>query len=166
MARLLAILILLFASGAAIAAEPPKLSILFLGGTAGHSPKDRFNQLEPVLKGRGIALTYTDKLDDLTLANLNKYDGLMIYANQPKGTAEQVKAILDYVASGKGFIPLHCASYCFIDNKDYVDLVGAQFRSHTTGTFRTKAVKPDHPIMKGFSPFESWDETYVHTKHN
>src|SRR5439155_23365434 len=25
---------------------------------------------------------------------------------------------------------------------------------------------PDHPVMKGFKGFESWDETYVHTKHN
>ena len=23
-----------------------------------------------------------------------------------------------------------------------------------------------HPIMKGFEPFRTWDETYVHTKHN
>ena len=116
MARLLAFLTLLFTAAGSIAAEPAKLSILFLGGTAGHNPKDRFAQLEPVLAKRGIALTYTDKLDDLTLENLNKYDGLMIYANQPKGTAVQVKAILDYVAAGKGFIPLHCASFCFIDN--------------------------------------------------
>ena len=26
--------------------------------------------------------------------------------------------------------------------------------------------EPDHPIMKGFRGFESWDETYVHHKHN
>ncbi len=166
MLRFLAIAIPLLVTGSGFAAEPPKLNILFLGDNAGHKPKDRFAQLEPVLLKRGIALKYTDSLDDITLANLNKYDGLMIFANHGKGTPEQVKAILDYVASGKGFIPLHCASFCFIDNKDYVDLVGAQFRSHTTGTFRTKAVKPEHPIMKGFSPFESWDETYVHTKHN
>jgi len=166
MPRLLALLAILFTTGSAFAAEPPKLSILFLGDNAGHKPKDRFAQLEPVLLKRGIALKYTDSLDDLTLVNLNKYDGLMIYANHGKGTPEQVKAILDYVASGKGFIPLHCASFCFIDNADYVNLVGAQFRSHTTGTFRTKAVTPDHAIMKGFNPFESWDETYVHHKHN
>ena len=166
MSRFLTALALAAMAGTATAAEPPKLSLLFLGDNAAHKPKERFAQLEPVLAKRGIALTYTDKLDDLTLTNLSKYDGLMIYANHAKGTAEQVKAILDYVASGKGFIPLHCASYCFIDNADYVALVGAQFRSHTTGTFRTKAVQPDHPVMKGFSPFESWDETYVHTKHN
>src|SRR5262249_13048571 len=37
---------------------------------------------------------------------------------------------------------------------------------HKTGTFRTTIAEPKHPIMKGFAGFESWDETYVHTKHN
>jgi uncharacterized protein len=153
--------------GAAFAeATPPKLSLLFLGGKEGHQPASRFQQLEPVLAKRGIQLVYTDNLDDINLANLNKYDGLMIYANQGKGKPEQVQAILDYVASGKGFVPLHCASYCFIDDQKYVDLVGAQFRSHTTGVFRTEATAADHPIMKGVQGFESWDETYVHHKHN
>ncbi|QEL16238.1 PVC-type heme-binding CxxCH protein [Limnoglobus roseus] len=163
---LLSGLALLLVAAGGTAADPPKLSLLFLGGTAGHAPAPRFKQLEPVLAKRNIALTYTDKLDDLNLENLNKYDGLVIYANHPKGKPEHVKAILDYTASGKGFIPLHCASFCFTDDKDYVALVGAQFRSHTTGTFRVTDVKPDHPIMKGFGGFESWDETYVHAKHN
>ena len=71
------------------------------------------------------------------------------------------------MAAGKGFIPLHCASFCFTNNEDYIRLVGAQFRSrHSTGVFRTETTKPDHPIMQGVDSFESWDETYVHTKHN
>jgi hypothetical protein len=32
--------------------------------------------------------------------------------------------------------------------------------------FRTENVQPDHPIMKNFGGFESWDETYVHHLHN
>ena len=68
--------------------------------------------------------------------------------------------------SGKGFVPLHCASYCFLNSPKYIDLVGAQFRSHGGGTFRTDIVKPDHELMKGYQAFSSWDETYVHTKHN
>jgi putative membrane-bound dehydrogenase-like protein len=148
------------------AAEPAKLNILFLGDNAGHKPKERFDILKPVLEKKGIILKYTDSLDDITLANLNKYDGLIIYANQTPGKPEHVKAIVEYVEAGKGFIPLHCASYCFTKEQSYIDLVGAQFRSHTTGTFRTTNIAPDHAIMKGFAGFESWDETYVHTKHN
>jgi len=146
--------------------EPAKLKVLFLGDTAGHRPNDRFKQLQPVFAKRGIELTYTDKLDDLNAKTLGGYDALMIFANHTKISAEQEKALLEYVESGKGFVPVHCASYCFLNSPKYIDMVGAQFRSHGTGTFRTDVVKPDHAIMKGFTSFKSWDETYVHTKHN
>jgi putative membrane-bound dehydrogenase-like protein len=162
----LATLALLLCASPTFAADPPKLKVLFLGDNAGHAPATRFKLLQPVLAARGIELTYTDKVDDLNAANLDKYDGLAIYANHTKITADQEKALLDYVAAGKGFIPIHCASYCFLNSDEYVKLVGAQFRTHGTGTFRTEITKPDHPIMKGFSSFSSWDETYVHTKHN
>ena len=150
----------------AFAAEPPTLKVLFLGDTAGHKPAERFEQLRPVFTARGIALTYTDKLDDLNAKTLAGYDALMIYANHTKISPAQEKALLEYVEGGKGFVPVHCASYCFLNSPKYIALVGAQFRSHGTGTFRTEDVKPGHPIMKGFKGFESWDETYVHTKHN
>ncbi len=151
----------------ALAADPtPKLNVLFLGDSGHHQPAARFKQLDAAFKARGIALTYTDKLADLNPETLGKYDGLIVYANHGKfDTAEQEKALIDFVAGGKGFIPLHCASACFTGSKDYIALVGGQFRSHTTGTFRPQVVA-DHPITKGFSSFASWDETYVHTKHN
>ena len=44
--------------------------------------------------------------------------------------------------------------------------MGAQFQKHGTGVFRTEIAEPNHPIMKGFGGFESWDETYVHHLHN
>ena len=149
---------LLLSSTFALAA-PPNLKLLYLGDKGHHLPKARFDQLEPVMAKRGIALTYTDSLDALTLDNLNRYDGLVIYANHDRGKPEHVKAIVDYVEAGKGFIPLHCASFCFNTDEDYIKLVGAQFRSHTTGVFRTKTTKPDHPIMQGCDSFECWDET-------
>ena len=79
---------------------------------------------------------------------------------------EPEQALLDFVAGGKGFVPLHCASGCFRHSKKYIELVGAQFKSHGTGVFRTRIAEKDHPVMKGFEGFESWDETYVHKKHN
>lgn len=149
-----------------VSAEPPKLNILFLGDNAGHQPAARFRQLQPEMAKRNIHLTYTDQVADLNPAKLNQYDGLMIFANHTDWQPENEKALLDYVASGKGFIPIHCASYCFIRSQAYVDLVGAQFRAHRDGVFRVKTTAPDHPIMKGFESFQSWDETYTHTKHN
>jgi putative membrane-bound dehydrogenase-like protein len=164
--RWLTALVAVLVSAACLNAAPARLSILFLGDNSHHRPADRFRQLAPVFKKRGIDLTYTDKVTDLEPKTLEKYDGLMIYANIEKITPEQEKALLDYVAGGKGLIPLHCASYCFLNSPKYISLVGAQFRSHGAGVFRTTVARPDHPIMKGYSGFSSWDETYLHHKHN
>ena len=84
----------------------------------------------------------------------------------PKSQPEQEKALLDFVAGGKGFLPLHCASFCFQNSAAYIALVGAQFQKHKTGEFAAEVVKPEHQIMLGIKPFQVWDETYVHTKHN
>jgi putative membrane-bound dehydrogenase-like protein len=157
-------LVFLSAATCANAAEPLKL--LFLGDSGHHQPAARFKQLQPVLKERGIELTYSDKVEDLNAETLGKYDGLVIYANTTRISPEQEQALLDYVAGGKGFIPLHCASYCFLNSPKYIELVGAQFQRHGTGTFRTILTDSEHPIMRGFGGFESWDETYVHGKHN
>ncbi len=142
------------------------LSILFLGDNGHHRPRDRSAELIPVLETRGIDVTYTDRLDDLAPEVLAKYDGLIIYANWTKYEPKHEKALLDYVAGGGGFIPLHCASYCFIQSQPYIDLVGAQFHRHGTGVFRTRVVEPEHPVCCGLWEFETWDETYVHRHHN
>src|SRR4029079_2899242 len=115
---------------------------------------------------RGIAITYTQKADDLNVPNLSKYDALIIYANIDRIEPDQEKALLDYVERGGGFVPLHCASYCFLNSPKYIALVGAQFRSHSTGVFKTTIAESEHPILKGYSSFESYDETYVHHQHN
>jgi uncharacterized protein len=155
----------LLVANVAMAAEAP-LKVLFLGDNGHHRPADRFAQLQPVLALRGIELVYSDKVSDLDSKVLAAYDALAVYANidtlPPAGEA----AILDFVRGGKGLVPLHCASFCFRNSPAWIDLVGAQFQKHGTGEFRTVAVAADHPIMQGFGGFKSWDETYVHTKHN
>jgi uncharacterized protein len=152
------------------AGAPPReekaIKVLFLGDNGHHRPAERFRQLQPVLAAHGLDLTYTDKVEALNPKSLGAYDGLLIYANTTKITPDQEKALLDFVENGKGFIPLHCASYCFLNSPRYVELVGAQFLRHGTGTFRTTIAEPSHPIVQGYRGFESWDETYVHTKHN
>jgi putative membrane-bound dehydrogenase-like protein len=151
--------------GTSAAAEPP-LKVLFLGDNGHHKPAERFAQLEPVLAPRGIELVYTDRVSDLDPQVLAAYDAVAVYANTDTLPPAAEAAILDFVRDGKGLVPLHCASFCFRNSPAWVDLVGAQFQKHGTGEFRTVNVAPEHPIMKGFGGFKSWDETYVHTKHN
>ena len=150
----------------ALAADTP-LSVLFLGDRGHHDPADRAAQIRPVLALRGIDVTYTeDVAAALSPATLGKYDALLIYANIDRITPEQQKALFDYVESGGGFAPIHCASYCFLNSPEYVDLVGARFQRHGTGEFDVKTTVADHPITKSLAPFRTWDETYVHEKHN
>jgi len=143
----------------------PLLRVLFLGDNGHHRPADRFKQMQPVLAPRGIELTYTDALDDLNPTKLAGYDCLLVYANHTQISPSQEKALVDFVAAGGGFVPLHCASYCFLNSTKYIELVGAQFKSPGTGVFKETIVHSDHPVLKDIQPIESWDETYVHTKH-
>src|SRR5690625_5748840 len=74
--------------------------------------------------------------------------------------------LVQYVEEGGGFVPVHSASGNFRDSDEYIALLGGAFASHGVGTFSTRIAEPDHPVMKGFTGFASWDETYVHQKHN
>jgi putative membrane-bound dehydrogenase-like protein len=165
---LLPVLGLLAASKPAPAAEAPSkpITVLFLGDQGHHRPADRAPQIIPVMATRGIEITYTEAMSDLNPTTLAKYDVLMIYSNETKIEPDQEKALLDYVENGGGFAPIHCASYCFLNSPKYIALVGAQFQRHGTGEFETRVVDAADPIMKGLEPFRTWDETYVHTKHN
>ncbi len=142
------------------------IEILFLGHKSTHHDSARFEpMLASAIEPEGLHFTYTPDPADLNTPNLSKYDALMIYANHTTITAEQEKALLDFVEGGKGFLPIHCASFCFQNSEKYIALVGAQFLKHGTGEFTARIVMPNHPVLDGIRPFEVWDETYVHTKH-
>ena len=145
------------------------LNLQFLGDQGHHQPARRAAELLPALSQRGINVKYSEDIASvLTANNLAKLDGLIVYANIDHISDEQAKALLEFVNDGGGFLPLHCASFCFRNNEEIVALMGAQFQRHGTGTFTVSptSVGESHPLMKGYRSFESWDETYVHTKHN
>ncbi len=148
------------------AAAADQLSVLFLGDKGHHQPEQRFGWIKAPLAERGISVSYTENLTDLSANNLAKYDVLLVYANIGGVSAEQEKAILDYVASGKGFMPVHCASACFGKNPELVKLMGGRFKSHGGEVFKALVADREHPAMRGFSGFDTWDETYVHDQHN
>jgi uncharacterized protein len=164
----IAFTLLLSLAGLLQTAPPPKkISVLFLGHNSTHHDSARFApMLRAALKPDNIDIVYTEDTTALNPATLAKYDALMIYANHTTITPDQEKALLDYVAGGKGFLPIHSASFCFQNSPAYIELVGAQFQKHGTGEFTAEIVKADHPVMKDVTPFNAWDETYVHTKHN
>ena len=157
-------LFILFYAFTATAQKARRLEILFLGDNGHHRPIERVPSIMAALGDKGVNFTYTDKLEDINSANLNKYDALMIYANWDSIPPSVERDLLAYVASGKGILPIHCASYCFRNSSEYVKMVGGQFWRHTKDTIETQTVQPEHPIMAGLKSFRAYDETYLHTK--
>uniref|UniRef100_UPI0035933996 ThuA domain-containing protein n=1 Tax=Pricia sp. TaxID=2268138 RepID=UPI0035933996 len=144
---------------------PRRIELLFLGHELEHhNSRAYFPILATALTKEGINITYSEELNDLNAAKLNLYDGLIVYANHESIQPAQEKALLDFVSEGKAFIPIHSASFCFKNSPEYIDLVGAQFMEHGTGTFSTTIVNKAHPAMQGLEEFSTWDETYVHDK--
>lgn len=154
---------LLSVPGLVRGADP--IPVLFLGDQGHHQPLARFKQLRPVLADKGIDLVYTQDMAQLRPKTLASYRALVVYANIDEIGREQADALLAYVQGGGGFVPLHCASYCFRNDERIVSLIGAQFQRHGGGVFRTRIAEREHPVMAGFLGFESWDETYVHHLH-
>lgn len=144
----------------------PQLRVLFLGDNDIHKPAERFKILEPVLKKERIEVVYTDDMRDINAAKLAGFDALAIYANITEIAPAAEAALLDFVEGGGGLVVIHCASYCFHNSPEYIELVGAQFQGHGQGVFKETILKAEHPVMKGLTSIESWDESYVHTKHN
>ena len=144
--------------------KPRRLEVLFLGDNGHHKPVERLPSIMSALGNKGINFTYTNKLEDINLENLNRFDALMIYANWNEITPQAEKALLVYVASGKGILPIHCASFCFRNSPEYVKMVGGQFWKHTTDTISANIIQSNNQIMKGVNGLKAFDETYLHSK--
>jgi len=144
---------------------PRRIELLFLGHEIEHhNSRAYFPMLASALTRDGVNITYTEDVTDLNDENLDLYDGLIVYANHESINSDQEKALLDFVHEGNAFIPIHSASFCFKNSPEYIDLVGAQFMEHGTGTFTASITNKEHAAMKNVSEFEAWDETYVHDK--
>lgn len=145
---------------------PRRLEILFLGHKANqhHNSEKLADILSKEFFKDGINISFTNNPDDLNDKILSNYDGLILYANYDTISASQEKSLLNFVKGGKGFIPIHCASYCFRNSPDVVEMIGGQFLKHKVDTFTQVILKPENPVMKGVTAFVTRDETYVHEK--
>ncbi|HTF20117.1 MAG TPA: ThuA domain-containing protein, partial [Chryseolinea sp.] len=165
LASLVAVSLLTFSGCQQRDNSPRKIEVLFLGHHSEHHNSAAYMPLlASALATEGINFTYAGDPSVLNRETLDQYDALMIYANHDSITADQEKALMGYVSSGKGFLPIHSASFCFRNSPDYVKLVGGQFLKHDTAVFTADIIQRDHPVTQGLSAFQTWDETYVHDK--
>ncbi len=167
-------LLLCFSALAASLIQPKKearrIEVLFFGAPTaahpGHDPVTRYRVIKRNLGSEGINFTYSGNPSVVFNAKtLAKYDAVMMYGNWSQNgplPADQLKALIDYVESGHGFIPIHCASACYGGSPEFVKLVGGRFKAHNTGVFEPKTINATHPITSGYRGFSAWDETYTH----
>ena len=154
-----------FLFATAPSAPPRRLELLFLGHNSEHH---KSGQLADIMSKEyfksGINISYTTNPDDLNDDVLSKYDGLIVYANYDSISSSQEQALLNYVRSGKAFIPIHCASWCFRNSPEVVEMIGGQFMKHGYDSFPAIITVKDHPVTKGITEFYTKDESYIHDK--
>ena len=145
------------------------IRVLFLGHDSKHHNSNKYYPM--LAKGLGVDGIYFDYVTTVEEAfgdaeSLGQFDAVLLYANHATITPEQWANLREYVDGGGGFVPVHCASWCFGNQPEFDQLVGGRFDSHGGGTFAAKVIKAEHPAMEGVEAFEAWDETYKHRNHN
>ncbi len=155
-------------SDAQAPAPDPRLRVLFLGDQGHHLPSERLHSVYGALARQGIAVDYRDQLSQVDADLLRLYDVVWVYANYARLTRPPQEFFSDltaFVEGGGGLVALHCASACFPESESWEKLLGGRFLSHETGVLHERVVAAEHPLMKGYEEFESWDESYVHRHH-
>ncbi|MBC8370891.1 MAG: ThuA domain-containing protein [Planctomycetes bacterium] len=141
------------------------LNVLFIGDRGFHKPVERLDDVYGKLIRAGVAVDYEDDVTVLDLGVLRKYDTIVMYANQAqhsKVPIEFMQSLTRYVRGGGGFVGLHCTSGCFTESDSWLKFIGARFESHQSEVF-SQAVVGNPELLKGWSNFTAWDETYVQT---
>ena len=150
-------------------ADDGPIRVLFLGHESEHHNSNLYYPMLSRALGRdAIYFDYVTSVEEALgdADYLSKFDALLLYANHGRIEPHQWKNLKDYVEGGGGFVPVHCASWCFGNEPGFDKLVGGRFKSHQGAEFAAKIVKPDHPAMKDVKEFTAWDETYFHNNHN
>ena len=159
----------ILANPSAQAAQNGPIRVLFLGHDATHHPSNTYYPMLAKALGReAIYFDYVTSVEE-ALGNadyLNRFDALLLYANHGEITPTQWANLLQFVESGHGFLPIHCASWCFANEPGFDQLVGGRFAHHRTAVFTPLTIRPDHVAIRDVPALEAWDETYVHSNHN
>ncbi|MFX0021266.1 MAG: ThuA domain-containing protein [Candidatus Hermodarchaeota archaeon] len=91
------------------------------------------------------------------------YDTTIFFTQFGEFTEDQEKNLLDFIASGKGFVGLHGASASFKMHPKYYEMIGGRFLKHKKKTnIDIKILDKSHPIMANLDNFTFFDEPYRH----
>ncbi|RLE10769.1 hypothetical protein DRJ00_00315 [Candidatus Aerophobetes bacterium] len=101
-------------------------------------------------------------LSVLEAPGLDPYDIVVFYYTVGKITDAQKNGLLNFVASGKGYVGIHSAADSFRDCPEYQAMVGGRFLTHPRyREYQVSVVDPEHPITKDLTEFTVTDEQYI-----
>ena len=143
--------------------------VLMVTATAGFR-HDSIATAQRVMASLGAAtgeftLTVTENLGTISAARLADHNVLVfaLTSGELEFTAEQKRAIVDFVSAGGGFLGVHSATDTLYGWPEYGRLVGAYFREHPWTREGTVVVEdPLHPATTGLGDrFSITDEFYT-----
>ncbi len=179
-AMALAVLAALFGrwAGAAPAATPAEERARVLLVTGVDYPGHLWRETAPALaealrKDSRLAVTTVEDPGFLDSTAIDRYDLILLHFQnwQQPGPGERARGNLrQFVEGGKGVALAHFA--CGAWHGEWPEFVkiagrvwagpGPEVRQHDPfGAFRVELTKPDHPILRGLSDFETRDELYT-----
>jgi type 1 glutamine amidotransferase/glyoxylase-like metal-dependent hydrolase (beta-lactamase superfamily II) len=154
--------------------EDPRPRALAIIGDGPHEPGHLEDGLAPAFEAAGVAVRFAVDPRALSAENLQAVRLLVILRDGnwwPDGpdkpgrgwmTAEQERAVADFVAAGGGFLALHNATGLYPENGPYLQLLGGTYQGHgPLERFRVRVVDAGHPITRGVSDYEVADEQHT-----
>ncbi|MEM7601217.1 MAG: ThuA domain-containing protein [Verrucomicrobiota bacterium] len=152
-------------------AEVGPIRVLFLGHKAeNHQASRHYPILTKALGREAIYFDYVTDTEEAfsNFSHLQRYDAVLIYANHKTIEQSHWRNLKRFVEEGGGFVPVHCASWCFQNILEYDDVVGARFLAHGAAVFSPRNLKgaSDHPLLADLPTFEASDESYYHSDHH
>ncbi|MBI2300064.1 MAG: ThuA domain-containing protein [Armatimonadetes bacterium] len=140
-------------------------TLVFAGGSI-HDWKGCGASIRQTLEASGeFDITYVE--DDLDVfcrpGFLDPFELLVFYYTVGDITDAQKNGLLNWVASGKGFVGSHSAADSFRGSPEYRALVGGYFVTHPHyRSYQVSVLDHEHPIMAGLGDeFQVTDEQYI-----
>lgn len=151
-----------------------KIKVLLFSGGEIHNWKEVGDAVEPILCADDrFEVTRVD--EDLSVfepPKLDPYDVLVFFYTVGSISEARKNGLLNWVASGKGYVGIHSAADSFRGCDEYEAMVGGHFVTHPRyRQYQVMITDPEHPAVKavaeslkaegGVPEFFTTDEMYV-----
>ncbi|MFC4874674.1 ThuA domain-containing protein [Negadavirga shengliensis] len=141
------------------------ISVLLI--TGGHDfERERFFEMMDALENiQYVEVKHPKANDHFVGEDIEKYDLILFYDMVQEITADQKQGLERWVDKGIGLVFLHHSIVSYQNWDYYRGLVGGRYLENDSGyqhdvAFRAHIMEKGHPIVKGLSNFEVYDEIY------